>query len=227
MAHIHLEDGALSPVWVIIWSLAAGGVIALILLAMGRGKTSPRKLALAAMCTSVGFAIFQVTIPVFGGIHLNLTPLIGILVGPVLGSISALLINVFSAAVGHGGWGLVGANTLVNIAEVVIAYYTYRFIRLNLKQDRFTSGLGAGITALTISALAIVAIVTISGLQDSDQTMEETFNNMLVIAAVNIAAGVLEGIVTGYIVSYVGRIRPDLLADTESQGAEEAPTSGA
>jgi len=228
MAHIHLEDGALSPVWVIVWSLVAGGVIAVILLIMRRGATSPRKLALAAMCTSVGFAIFQINIPVFGGIHLNLTPLIGILVGPVLGGISALMINVFSAAVGHGGWGLVGANTLVNIIEVVVAYKAYRLIRSSLSQDRFTSGLGASICALTLSALAIVAIVAVSGLQDSDQTREEIFGNMLVIAAVNIAVGVIEGLITGYVVNFIGRIRPDLLADTEMQDSKQVePAPGA
>jgi len=228
MAHIHLEDGALSPVWVIVWSLVAGGIIAVILFIMNRGTTSPRKLALAAMCTSVGFAIFQINIPVFGGIHLNLTPLIGILVGPFLGGLSALMINVFSAAVGHGGWGLVGANTLVNIIEVVVAYKAYRLIRSSLSQDRFTSGLGASICALTLSALAIVAIVTVSGLQDSDQTREEIFGNMLVIAAVNIAVGVIEGLITGYVVNFIGRIRPDLLADTEMQDSKQVePAPGA
>jgi cobalt/nickel transport system permease protein len=226
MAHIHLEDGALSPVWVIVWSLIAAGVVALALLILDRGRTSPRKLALAAMCTSVGFAIFQVTIPVFGGIHLNLTPLIGILVGPALGSISALLINIFSASVGHGGWGLVGANTLVNVIEVLIAYYTYRFMRSRLSQDRFTSGLSAGICALTVSALAIVAIVTISGLQDSDQTRAEIFGNMLVIAGVNIAVGVIEGFVTGYIVNFIGRIRPDLLSDIEGADVKSVASTG-
>ncbi len=228
MAHIHLEDGAFSPFWVIVWSLAAGALVALALFMVSRREASPRRLAIAAMCTSVGFAVFQVSIPVFGGIHLNLTPLIGILAGPGLGSLAALLINVFSAAVGHGGWGMIGANTLVNVIEVLIAYYFYRFVRGRFKVDRFASGLGAAVVALSVSALAIVAIVAVSGIQDSEQTKEEILANMVIIAAANLAVGVVEGVVTGYIVSFIGRVRPDLLRDTEDGPDEVAePSPGA
>lgn len=227
MAHIHLEDGAFSPFWVIVWSLAAGGLVALALFLVSRKETSPRKLAIAAMCTSVGFAVFQVSIPVFGGIHLNLTPLIGILAGPGLGSLAALLINVFSAAVGHGGWGMIGANTIVNVIEVCVAYYVYRLVRTKFRLDRFTSGLGAAIAALSISAIAIVAIVAVSGIQDSEQTKEEILANMIIIAAVNVAVGVFEGVITGYVVSFIGRVRPDLLKDTEGEQEKDvAPAPG-
>ncbi len=228
MAHIHLEDGAFSPFWVIVWSLVAAGLVTLALIIIGRKETSPRKLAIAAMCTSVGFAVFQVSIPIFGGIHLNLTPLIGILAGPGLGSLAALLINVFSAAVGHGGWGMIGANTVVNVVEVAVSYYVYRLVRTRFKLDRFASGLGAAVVALSLSAVAIVAIVGISGIQDSEQTKEEIVANMVVIAVVNIAVGVLEGVVTGYVVSFIGRVRPDLLRDTEGVAEKDpAPAEGA
>lgn len=227
MAHIHLEDGAFSPFWVIVWSLAAGGLVALALFLLGRRDTSPRKLAIAAMCTSVGFAVFQVSLPVFGGIHLNLTPLIGILAGPALGSLVALLINIFSAAVGHGGWGMVGANTIVNVTEVVIAFYVYRFVRTRTRTDRFTSGMGAAVAALSVSALVIIAIVAVSGLQDSTQTEEEVLANMAIIAAVNVAVGVIEGFITGYVVSFIGRVRPDLLGESGADGSGNAvPAEG-
>lgn len=227
MAHIHLEDGAFSPFWVIVWSLAAGAVVAIALYLMSRREASPRKLAVAAMCTSVGFAVFQVSIPLFGGIHLNLTPLIGILAGPGLGSLAALLINIFSAAVGHGGWGMIGANTIVNVTEVCVAYYTYRFLRARLRFDRFTSGLGSAVLALSVSAVAIVAIVAVSGIQDSELTKDEILANMIVIAAVNVAVGVLEGVVTGYVVNFIGRVRPDLLRETEGVSIEDVvPAEG-
>jgi cobalt/nickel transport system permease protein len=220
MAHIHLEDGAFSPEWVVIWSLLAAGLVSIAVYALSRTKVPPRKLAIAAMCTSIGFAVFQISIPVFGGIHLNLTPLIGILAGPALGSLSVLAINVFSAAVGHGGWGMIGPNTIVTIAEVFMAFHAYRLMRSGLGADRFTSGLGASVIALTASAFLIVFVVVVSGLQDSDQTRAETLANMLPIAAINMAVGVIEGFVTGYMVSYIGRIRPDLLGETEGSSKE-------
>jgi cobalt/nickel transport system permease protein len=227
MAHIHLEDGAFTPAWVIFWNLVAAGMIAAVLISLRKHPISPRRLAIAAMCTSVGFAIFQIEMPLFGGVHLNLTPLIGILAGPGLGSISILMINVFSAAVGHGGWGMIGANTVVNIVEVVLGYYGFRFMRTRLKRDRFVSALGATVLALTVSALMIVVIVTISGIQDSSSTGIETFQKLLVIAAVNIGVGGFEGLLTGYVVAFIGRIRPDLLQEAETKLAESAAVAGA
>ena len=86
-------------------------------------------ITLAAFCTAAAFAVFQVSIPLFGGVHLNLTPLIGILVGPVIGSFIVLIVNILSAAIGHGGWGLIGANLLVNIIEVIVAYSLFRGLK--------------------------------------------------------------------------------------------------
>lgn len=225
MAHIHLEDGAFTLFWVAVWSLIAAGIIAIALLRQGGNKVPTRKLALSAMCVAVGFAIFQVEVPVLGGVHINLTPLMGILLGPSLGSLSVLVINIFSAAIGHGGWGMIGANTIVNVVEVVLGYYTYRLLRSGLKLGRFPSGFGSAAIALTVSAFVVVGIVTLSELQDSTQTRTQTFDNMLVLAAANIVTGLVEGVVTGYMVSFIGRIRPDLLAETEGQGSHAGPAN--
>jgi ABC-type Co2+ transport system permease subunit len=71
------------------------------------------------------------------------------------------------------------------------------------------------VAALTLSALLIIAIVVVSGVQDSASTAEETAGNMLLIGIANIVAGVIEGLITGYVVAFIGRTRPDLLADAE------------
>lgn len=232
MAHIHLEDGAFSPFWLLIWSAVAATMIAIALLANRRKEIPPRKIAIAAMCASVGFAIFMVEVPTpVGPIHMNFTPLIGILAGPGMGSLVALVINVFGAAVGHGGWGMVGPNSIVNIVEVVIGYYAFRLFKTKSKIGDFWSGFSATTIALTISAFLAVVIVSVSEIQGSNITRGETFNNMLVIAAANIVAAVVEGIVTGYIASFLGRVRPDLLmtkaASRPDTGRSLATSGGA
>ena len=225
MAHVHLEDGAFSIEWVIIWTLIAAGIISVALYRLGGQKLPTRKLAIAAMCVAVGFAIFQVEIPILGGVHINLTPLMGILIGPSLGSLAVFVINVFSAAVGHGGWGMIGANTIVNIVEVLLGCYLYRFFRASLKRSRSASGFGAAAIALTISSFVAVAVIVISEIQGSTQSRAEMFNNMLVLAAANIVTGLVEGVMTGYIVSFIGRIRPDLLEDAEGTTRQEKMTT--
>jgi hypothetical protein len=67
--------------------------------------------------------------------------------------------------------------------------------------------------------------------QGSGLSRDETLANLIVIAVADIATGIAEGILTGYIVSFIGRIRPDLLRDTErgaggtASGAEGAIAS--
>ena len=212
MAHIHLEDGAFSPVWLLIWSLIAALLVACALLVNRRKEIPPRKIAIAAMCVSVGFAVFMVEVPTpVGPVHMNFTPLIGILVGPSLGSLVVLVINIFGAAIGHGGWGMVGPNSIVNIVEVVIGYYAFRLFRTKLKTGHFWSGFSATTIALTASAFIVVMIVAVSEIQGSHLTREQTLNNMLILAVVNVVTAVVEGIVTAYIVSFLARVRPDLL----------------
>ena len=227
MAHIHLEDGAFSPEWTIFWWALAAALLGLALLSLRMEQVSVRRLTIAAMCAAVGIAVFLVNIPVFGGIHLNLTPLIGILAGPALGGVATLIINLFSAAVGHGGWGMIGANTVINLAEVFMGYYIYRLVRSGAGRRRFLAGFSASAIALTISALVAVGIIAFSGIQDSHLDEEETAHNLVFITAANIAVGIAEGIITGYIVNFIGRIRPDLLEGAERpfrlrRSAEEA-----
>ncbi len=222
MAHIHLEDGAFSPLWLLIWSAVAAIMVAAALLANRRREIPPRKIAIAAMCASVGFAVFMVEVPTpVGPVHMNLTPLIGILAGPIMGSLVALVINIFGAAIGHGGWGMVGPNSIVNIVEVVIGYYAFRLFKTKLRTGDFWSGFSATTIALTISAFLVVLIVSVSEIQGSSLTRGETLNNMLILAVANIIAAVIEGIVTGYIVSFLGRVRPDLLGTELPQHPEE------
>jgi cobalt/nickel transport system permease protein len=219
MAHIHLEDGALSPIWIVFWWAVAAALIGIALWSFRRERVSTRRMTTAAMCAAVGIAVFMVTIPVFGGLHLNLTPLIGILAGPVLGSLATLIVNLFSAAVGHGGWGVIGVNTVVNLVEVLVGCQVYRILRTRVDMNRFASGFSATVLALTLSAMMVVVIISVAGIQDSHLDEEETARNLWFIAAVNIGVGLIEGVVTGYVVSFIGRIKPDLLEETERRGS--------
>ena len=221
MAHIHLEDGAFTPFWLIVWNLIAFAIIGTALLILRRQKASPRRLAIAGMCAAVGFAVFQIEVPTpFGPAHMNFTPLIGILVGPSLGGVVVLVVNVFSAAIGHGGWGMIGPNSIINVVEVVLGYYGFRLFRNGMKRNYYWSGFASTVIALTVSSLVVVLIVGVSEIQGSSITREQTINNMLVLATLNIVTGIIEGIVTGYVVSFLGRVRPDLLA---LQGRGELP----
>jgi len=211
MAHIHLQDGAFSIQWVIAWWVIAIIILGLCLYWLKKiKKIDNRTTTLAAMLTAAAFAIFQVNIPLFGGVHMNLTPLIGILAGPAIGGIVVLIVNILSAAIGHGGWGLIGANIIINMAEVTVAYSIYRALgKINL--DTFSkAGIGT-IAGLLFGNIAMILIILISGIQGVNQDMPNTLYGLSLLAAVNMGVAIIESFMTGYVVSYISRVRPDML----------------
>jgi cobalt/nickel transport system permease protein len=211
MAHIHLEDGAFTLQWISIWWVLAIVLIGLCLYWLRKGKGIDSKtITIAAMLTAASFAIFQVNMPLFGGVHMNLTPLIGILGGPAVGGVIVLIVNVLSAAIGHGGWGMIGANVLVNMTEVSAAYGTYKLLS-KTKVSTFARAGTAVLIGLFLGNITMIAIILISGVQGVTQSRIDMLYGLSLLAGVNMGVAVIEAIVTGYIVSYIERVRPDML----------------
>ncbi|MGZ4933568.1 MAG: energy-coupling factor ABC transporter permease [Halobacteriota archaeon] len=210
MAHIHLPDGVFSLQWVIVWWALALIVLAIALLIARRQTFTTQRLTAAALLAAVSFAIFQVNVPFAGGVHMNLTPLIGILAGPAIGSLVVLIVNILSAAIGHGGWGLIGANSLVNISEVASAYYLFYYATRRF--ELFTRGAVAAFGGLLVGNVLSVLIIVISGIQGSTLSGTALFVYILQVPLLNLIVAVGEAIVTGFVVEYLGRMRPDMLA---------------
>ena len=171
-----------------------------------------RIITIAAFCTAAAFAAFQIAVPVYGGIHLTLTPLIGILTGPAIGSLVVLIINVLSAAIGHGGFGMIGANTLVNIVEVITAYVIYKGVKRVIRGGFVPAGI-ATFVALFAGNIAMVAIILISGILGSTQSHEQILYCLYVLATINMVVAFIEAIVTGFMIGFLEQVRPDLLRE--------------
>jgi cobalt/nickel transport system permease protein len=162
------------------------------------------------MVAAASFAVFQVNVPVLGGVHLSLTALVGILVGPALGAIVAFVVNVLSALLGHGAWGFLGANTLVGVVEVLGSYYAFSALR-NRQWEHFPAAAVATILGLAAGSLLMGAIPVVSGLRGVAIAGADLAVYMAALVAVNLGVAVVEGLVTGSVVSYIASIRPDLL----------------
>jgi cobalt/nickel transport system permease protein len=215
MAHIHLEDGSFTLFWVIVWwAVALAGIGIALFLLRRHGKADNRRITIAAFCTAAAFVLFQVDIPIAGGVHLSLTPLIGILTGPVIGLFIVFITNILSAAIGHGGWGMIGANTLVNFSEVIVAYGIWRGIKSFLPNVFFRAGI-ATFCGLVIGNILMMGIILISGIQGVSQSPEQILAGLSLIAAINTGVAVVEALITGLVVSYLGTMRPDLLGAVE------------
>jgi cobalt/nickel transport system permease protein len=211
MAHIHLEDGSFTLLWVVVWWALAIVLLGIALWFLRNSKKpDPRRITIAAFCTAAAFAIFQVSIPIAGGVHINLTPLIGILTGPLIGSLIVFITNILSAAIGHGGWGMIGANTLVNFSEVIMAYAIFRALKHRLP-DLFSRAAIATLLGLFIGNCVMIGIIMISGIQGVTQGSSQILGGLSLIFAINMGVAVIEAFVTGLTIAYMGRVRPDLL----------------
>jgi cobalt/nickel transport system permease protein len=216
MAHIHLEDGAFSLQWISTWWILSIILVCLCIYWMKKVKKNydNKVLTIAGMCTAASFAIFQVNIPLFGGVHMNLTPLIGILVGPAVGGIIVFIVNILSAAIGHGGWGMIGANTLVNLTEVSVAYFTYRGLA-KAKLSSFSRAGIATLAGLLFGNVTMIVVILVSGIQGVTQRHMDILYGLSLLAGVNMGVAVIEAVLTGYVVSYLQKVRPDMLQEDE------------
>jgi cobalt/nickel transport system permease protein len=211
LAHIHLEDGSFTLFWVLAWWIVALILIGVSLVWVRKvKKISNRRLTLAAFCTAAAFAIFQVSIPFFGGVHLNLTPLIGILLGPAIGALVVLIINILSAAIGHGGWGLIGANLIINVTELTVAYGVWRSLRTVFPGGFVRAGI-ASLAGLFCGNVAMIAIIVISGIQGTAQTSSQILAGLFLLAGINMGVAVIEAFITGLIIVSIMKARPDML----------------
>jgi cobalt/nickel transport system permease protein len=220
MAHIHLGEGSF-PLWaLLVWTLLGIVLVSGVVYRIRKGGIATHQIALAGIGGAASFAVFQLNIPVWGGIHMNLTGLVGILTGPLLGPLIALVVNVFSAALGHGAVGLLGANTLVNASEAVVAYYAFRTL-LGLDWDVFPASVSAATLGLSVGALLMGGIIVVSGVNGSALPRADLAVAVAGLVGLNLGVAVVEGLLTGFVVQFLASVRPDLVGLVDRTGRNE------
>ena len=221
MAHIHLGDGSF-PLWaLLLWTTLGVALVGTVVSRVRKGGIETRQIALAGIAAAASLAIFQLNVPVWGGIHMNLTGLVGILAGPLLGALIALVVNIFSAALGHGAVGLLGANTLVNASEAIVAYYAFRTL-LRMDWDLFPAGAGASTLGLAAGAVLMGAIIVANGVNGSALPRADLTVAVAGLVGLNLGVAVVEGILTGFVVRFLASVRPDLVGLADRTTSEES-----
>lgn len=173
MSHIHIPDGVL-PLWIILlgWTITGGAMFY-----VSRGYVG-RELARRLPLLGVMAALMVVTqsislLPI--GYHFNLTVLSSIILGPPLALIAAFLVNLILALFGHGGITVVGVNTFIFGAEMVLGYHLFRALRAAPGQ-RLGVGLSAAaatMVSLLVSSLLMIGIIAASAIDPGWQAPHE------------------------------------------------------
>ena len=226
MAHIHLGEGSF-PLWALaVWSVLGVALLAAVTYRIRKGGIKTNQIALAGIGAAASFAVFQLNLPIWGGIHMNLTGLVGILAGPLLGTLIALIVNVFSAALGHGAVGLLGANVLVNASEAIVAYYAFRAL-LGMDWDIFPASASAATIGLSAGAILMGAIIVVSGVNGSALPRSDLVIAITGLVGINLGVAVVEGLLTGFIIQFLASVRPDLVPGVTREEREAPAGVGA
>lgn len=220
MSHLHLPDGLLPPVWIILGFLLAGAGVALAtwrLAGADRGRLVPRlgimaALMLLAMNVEVGLLDY----------HANLTVLAGVLLGPAGGFLAAFIANLFSAFLAHGGLTVVGLNGLLNGAEAAGGGWLFAVLHRKGRLPATAAAVLATLPTLALSTTLRLWILRQAGLFSTLAAAEGmppswlaglgTFPRFAALVYLFGALGwVIEAVLVAGIVAFLAKARPALL----------------
>ena len=163
VSHLHVPDGVL-PLWLVaVGWLGAVLVLALALARATRSADLRRQVPLLGIMAAVMLVGMSTEfVPI--GYHLNLTVLVGIVLGPALGALAGFVVGLILALFGHGGITVVGLNTLVLGAECALGWLVFRTLYRALA-SRVSAGALAGLaTVITLfcTTWLVIGLVALS-----------------------------------------------------------------
>ena len=202
---LHIHDGLLRAPWLAGGFLAAGG---LALLASYR--IQEEEIPRIALLSAAFFVASLMHLPLGpASVHLLLTGLVGVVLGrraPL-----AILVGVgLQALVGHGGFTTIGVNACVQMLPALLASGLFAVLaRLGPVRQRrpgvlWLLGCSIGMTAV-LAALLLEAVVLLwGGAEDFRRIVQLVFLAHLPVV-------VVEGVVLGFTVSFLARVKPEML----------------
>lgn len=241
MSHLHIPDGIL-PVWLWVLGYVLVGIYFLVVFTYLKLKLNPKKIVITSVFGALMLLSMSIPIPFVLPYHLNLSAILGILAGPLYAGLAIFSVNLIIALVGHGGITIVGLNTVILTLEAALAFLLFRLVRKNFKKI-FPAVFISTFAALVFSTFLTVGVVY-TGTQNLDDLADkhkhecpcsfhkekqhetedhghkpESFDIKRFIALILITGGfgwTLEAFISGFIISYINRVKPDLLKNTEN-----------
>lgn len=212
---MHISEGILPPFWAIFWF-----AVALPFVGWGAATIARRKEVDPSYIPLLGifgaavfvFSCFPIPVPVAGSTaHPAGTGMSAIFLGPlvsvVVAFVSLLLQALFLA---HGGLTTLGGNTFsMGVMGSFSGFAAFRLGRL-LKLNLFWSGFLAGVAAdlVTYLGTSFEMALALHGTQSFWSVLGQIY---LAFMPTQIPLCLVEGVVTGGMVVYVQKHRPDIL----------------
>lgn len=235
MSHIHIPDGVINTGWCL------GGFILCFIL-MGsfivklKEEDSRRKVPLLGIVAAIMLLIMNIPLGIIP-VHISLSVLAGILVGPSLGFIAAFTVNVILALLGHGGVTLIGINTIMMWAEISVGWLIYRL--LSGKIRKISASVVSVVIAILVSSSLMLSFIGLTigvdgifeaghihshqhdAVENNDGNHEGEgsigefdwlfFTGWSAIILILLVGIGIESIATATIINFLSKVRPDLI----------------
>jgi cobalt/nickel transport system permease protein len=214
---MHIPDGFISPQVAIVTTIASTGVLGMSL-SRTREQIGLKQAPIMALTTAFIFAAQMINFPVAGGTSghlLGATLAVLILGNPWAASLSIATVLLIQALLfADGGITALGANILnMAIIGVWISWMLTKTLQRLLGGSKQRLPLVAGIAA----AISTVTAALVCSLELIISSTAEASLVLPAMTGVHILIGVGEGLITGSILTYLIKIRPDLLPGDEPQ----------
>ncbi|MBT8328713.1 MAG: cobalt transporter CbiM [Desulfofustis sp.] len=195
---MHISEGILSaPVLLGGASLTAVGTM------IGLKKLDLDRIMEVSMLTATFFVASLIHVPIGpASIHLVLSGLLGIILGWVC--FPAIVVGLLMQAVffQYGGLMVLGVNAVIMAFPAVLCFYLARPL-LGHPKTRPLAGFIAGSGAILLSAICMALALALTDVGFL------TTAKITILA--NIPIMVIEGVITMFIVVFIGRVHPELL----------------
>jgi len=200
---VHISEGVLSgPV------LASGAVIAMVGTAIGLKKIDYERIVHVAILASAFFVTSLIHVNIGPtSVHLILNGIVGLLLGfaafPAI--LTALLLQ--SVLFQFGGLTALGVNVVVMAVPAVLAHYLFLPLLGKSSTLTFTAGFLAGLFSILFSSLLLGAALWF--------TNKSFFETSLAIIIAYMPVMIIEGIVTGFCVTFLLKVYPEIIPAKE------------
>ncbi|MCP3899228.1 MAG: cobalt transporter CbiM [Desulfobacteraceae bacterium] len=201
---MHISEGVLSG-----QVMTAGGVLAIAGTAVGLKNIDYDKIVNVAILASAFFVASLIHVNVGpSSVHLILNGIVGLLLG--WAAFPAILVALLLQAVffQFGGLTPLGVNTVIMAMPAIFVYYLFSPFIWKSDKITFLASFFAGAFAILFSSLLLG-----SALYFTEKNFLEV--TLLIISA-NLPIIIIEGIVTGFCVSFFKKVYPEILPKPKS-----------
>ncbi len=197
---MHISDGVLSaPVWAGSYAVAFG------IIAVSLKKIQINSMPKVAVMTSTFFVASLIHVPLGPtSVHLVLNGLVGIILGPAafISIFVGLMLQAFLFQ--HGGITTIGINAIIMGTPALLAYAVFSLRnRFHFKTKEFVFGALAGGLGVFFGTIILALALITTGSEFVEVARYAVLVYIPVIA--------IETIITGFIVSFLMKVNPEIL----------------